>query len=150
MSGGEIQIKKILFATDGSDLSLKAAKYAIRIAKLEKANIISIHVIPKPQYISDQSQNSSVLSFYELGRKRAGAWFRKAVELASRDGISMKSEIIVDAASIADAIINYAAKESVDVIILGTSGSTGLKRFPLGSVANTVVTFAPCPVLVVR
>lgn len=150
MSEEEIQIKKILFATDGSDPSLKAAKYAIRIAKFERASIICIHVIPRPQYLSDHSEESSVLSFYERGKNLADSWFRKAKELASRDRIPMKTDIIVDAASIPDAIINYAANESVDLIILGTRGSTGLKRFPLGSVANAVVTHAMGPVLVVR
>jgi nucleotide-binding universal stress UspA family protein len=150
MSGEEIRIKKILFAIDGSDPSLKAAKYAVRIAKFERASIICIHVIPKPQYLADHPQESSVLSYYGLGKKLAGAWFRKAIELASKEGIPMKTDIIVDAASIPDAIINYAANESVDLIILGTRGSTGLKRFPLGSVANAVVTHAMGPVLVVR
>ena len=45
MSEEEINIKKILVPIDGSDTSLKAAKYAIKVAKCEKAQIICIHVI---------------------------------------------------------------------------------------------------------
>jgi nucleotide-binding universal stress UspA family protein len=94
MSGEEIQIKKILFAIDGSDPSLKAAKYAVRIAKFERASIICIHVIRKPQYLADHPQEPSLLSYYELGKKLAGAWFRKAIELASKEGIYNQGKLI--------------------------------------------------------
>ncbi len=48
------------------------------------------------------------------------------------------------------AIVEYAEKEDVDLIVLGTKGKTGLKRILLGSVALGVVTHATCPVLVVK
>lgn len=66
----------------------------------------------------------------------------------SEDNIS--TEIVADVSSIADAIINYAANNSTDIIVRGTKGKTGLKRFLIGSVADGVVRHAHCPVLVVR
>ncbi|NJL00119.1 MAG: universal stress protein [Spirulinaceae cyanobacterium RM2_2_10] len=47
-------------------------------------------------------------------------------------------------------IVDFAGKESVDLIVISSHGYTGLKRFLLGSVAERVVRFAPCPVLVLR
>jgi nucleotide-binding universal stress UspA family protein len=48
------------------------------------------------------------------------------------------------------AIVDYAEKENIDIIILGKSGRTGFKRILLGSTASGVVKYAHCHVLVVR
>lgn len=47
-------------------------------------------------------------------------------------------------------IIDYAASQNIDLIVISSHGRTGLSRFLLGSVAERVVRFAPCPVLVLR
>jgi len=47
-------------------------------------------------------------------------------------------------------IIDYAAKQSISLIVIPSRGRTGLSRFLLGSVAERVVRFAHCPVLVLR
>lgn len=44
----------------------------------------------------------------------------------------------------------YAEKENVDLIVVGTRGRSGFKRLLLGSIASGVVTYAHCPVLVVK
>jgi nucleotide-binding universal stress UspA family protein len=49
-----------------------------------------------------------------------------------------------------DLIINYAKDNSMDLIIMGNRGNTGIEMFMLGSVANGVTTYAPCPVFLVR
>jgi nucleotide-binding universal stress UspA family protein len=60
------------------------------------------------------------------------------------------AETILDVASAADSIVNYAESKKADLIVIGTKGRTGLKRLLLGSVASGVVTHASCPVLVTR
>ncbi|HEY5631269.1 MAG TPA: universal stress protein [Nitrososphaeraceae archaeon] len=47
-NSSEVQIKKILVPIDGSEYSLKAAKYAIKIAKDENAQLLCIHIITPP------------------------------------------------------------------------------------------------------
>jgi universal stress protein A len=47
-------------------------------------------------------------------------------------------------------IVNYAKQQSVDVIVIGTHGRSGLSQLVLGSVAKHIVRKAPCPVLTVR
>ncbi|MFQ5970289.1 MAG: universal stress protein [Nitrososphaerales archaeon] len=143
----EISIKKILLPIDGSEVSLRAAKFAIKIAKTEKSKIICIHAICTPTYIPG---NASPASYYLEARKLAEIWLGHAVELARKEGVDLSTEIVVDAASAVDAIANYAANEDADLIVIGTRGRTGVKRFLLGSVANGVVMHAECPVLVVR
>ena len=47
-------------------------------------------------------------------------------------------------------IVNYAEKTGVDLVVVGTRGRSGFKRLLLGSVASDVLTYAHCPVLVVK
>lgn len=62
----------------------------------------------------------------------------------------MRTDIFTDVESITGAIIDYASDKSIDLVIIGTKGRTGLKRLLLGSVAQGVVQHAHCPVLLVR
>jgi len=146
----EVQIKKILLPIDGSDASLKAAKYAVKIAKQEKAPILCIHAIGTPTYLSEYRSGFLLPSYYEEAKKLAETWFGRVIEMAKKEGVDVKTDVVLDVVSVVDTIVNYATSENVDLIVIGTRGRTGLKRFLLGSVANGVVLHAHCPVLVVR
>ena len=63
--------------------------------------------------------------------------------------VHLKTEIIASP-SIVDAIVSFAEKENVDLIIIGTKGESAIKKFLLGSVSSGVVTYAHCTVMVVR
>jgi nucleotide-binding universal stress UspA family protein len=58
--------------------------------------------------------------------------------------------VIIAKESIVSEIIEFAELRSIDLIIMGTRGRTGFKKLLLGSVASGVVTYAHCPVLVIR
>jgi nucleotide-binding universal stress UspA family protein len=66
-----------------------------------------------------------------------------------RDDI-ITTDIVTDFSSIPKAIINYPSVTNSDLIIMGTKGKTGLKRFLMGNVADSVVRHAHSPVFVVR
>jgi nucleotide-binding universal stress UspA family protein len=151
----EINIKKILVPIDGSDASLKAAKYAIKAAKCEKVQIICIHVIPAPENISEFEGKPfySLQAYYDELGKSAKPWFEKIIETGKRMAVSedkITTDIVADVPSIAAAIVDYAANNNVDLIVMGTKGKTGLKRFLIGSVAEGVLRHSHCPILVVR
>ena len=146
----EIQIKKILLPIDGSDESLKAAKYAVTIAKEEKARILCIHAIGTPVYISEYANPLLLPSYYEQAKKLAEGWFKSVAEIAEKGGVDIETHILIEVASVVDSIVKYASDKNVDLIVMGTRGRTGLKRFLMGSIANGVVQYAHCPVLVVR
>lgn len=155
MSEGEINIENILVPVDGSELSVKAAKYAIKVAKCENARVICVHVIPAPEDISQFEGKPfySLQAYYEVLGKSAKPWFDIITEGAKLMGLGddkIITDIIADVSSTADAIINYASTTNVNLIVMGTKGRTGLKRFLIGSVADAVVRHAHCPVLVVR
>jgi nucleotide-binding universal stress UspA family protein len=133
MSEEEINIKKILVPIDGSDASLKAAKYAIKAAKCEKANIICIHVIPAPENIAEFEGKPfySLQAYYDELGKSAKPWFEKIIETGKKMAVSednIITDIVADVSSIADAIINYAENNNTDLIVTGTKGKTVLNR----------------------
>ena len=53
-------------------------------------------------------------------------------------------------ARLQNAILNYAESENVDLIVMGTRGRSGFRRVLLGSVASAVLSYARCPVMIVR
>jgi nucleotide-binding universal stress UspA family protein len=64
--------------------------------------------------------------------------------------VKLKTEFIVDPTSIVGAIVDYAERENIDLIVIGSRGLSGFKKLLLGSVASGVVTYANCPVMVVK
>jgi len=146
----KVPIKKILVPLDGSDYSMRAAKYAIEVAKLQKAQIICIHIIDKLPYGFEFS--GSCVDQYLLDiQEQSKIWFNKVIQMAENDDINnIKTEFFRDIRSIVDAIVNYASHNSIDLIVLGTRGRTGIQKVLLGSIASGVVLHAHCPVLLVK
>ncbi len=148
----KVKLKRILVPIDGSTYSMRAAKYAIEVAKLQKAQIFCIHIISKIPY-GYAFAGSAVELYFEDINDQAKSWFNQIIEMAKSCDIDtdyIKTDVFRDVESIVDAIINYASHNSMDLIIMGTKGRTGIARFLLGSVANGVVQHAHCPVLLVR
>jgi nucleotide-binding universal stress UspA family protein len=137
-SDAEIQIRKILLPIDDSGSSLDAAKYATKIAKYENAQLVCIHIVASIPQLHPSNE------YRENIRKKVEAWFNVIKDFAKSQGIAiLKTEILMDVNSVIGSII-------VDLVVMGTRGRTGLKRFLLGSVANGVAQHAHCPVLLVR
>jgi nucleotide-binding universal stress UspA family protein len=143
------QTKRILLPVDGSDASLKAAGYALRLAKLLDANVTCVHVIDAPPLLKGMNP-ALVALYFSQAEKHAKKWIGDVEEMAKKEKVHMASEIIIDVPSVPNAIIEYAAKQRADLIIMGTRGRTGAKKLLLGSVASAVVAHAKCPVLLVR
>jgi nucleotide-binding universal stress UspA family protein len=68
---------------------------------------------------------------------------------ANENNIKIKTEII-SFINIAGAIVDYAEENNIELIVIGTRGLSGFKKLLVGSVATNVVTYAHCPVLVVK
>jgi nucleotide-binding universal stress UspA family protein len=152
-----VSIGKILTPVDGSSASVKALQYATHLTELLSgdAELIVMHVLEDVKQggaIGAQAKYGNVRlveGFKRSRRKAAMQWLKQIEEAANKKSINLKIEII-DGGSKVDAILDYAEKNSVDMIVMGTRGITGFKRILLGSVANAVITNAPCPVMVVR
>jgi nucleotide-binding universal stress UspA family protein len=84
-------------------------------------------------------------------KNKVESWFDIVRNMAKDEGIpDIETEIFIDVKSITESIIEYATRKNIDLIVIGTRGRTGLKRFFMGSVANGVVQHAHCSVLLVR
>jgi nucleotide-binding universal stress UspA family protein len=147
---GDLTPKRILVPLDGSDSSLRAARYAINIAKMARAQVICVHAVVNTPYLEYKGAGLVIARYLEEAKRHAEMWYDDVREMAAKDGIDIAAETVLDVASTADAIVNYAERKKADLIVIGTKGRSGLKRFLLGSVASGVVSHARCSVLVVR
>ena len=151
---------KILVPVDGSQFSQDAAEYAVGIAKLTRAKVIALHVVHLPTYTFAYSGGEGVspvaipsplpLTLSEDEKKAAKRIVDDVKELGVKAGVEVETKIIERHPSVPDAIIQFAEENKIDLIVMGTKGRTGIKRFLLGSVTESVVHHAHCPVLVVR
>src|SRR5215467_1233870 len=154
------EISRILLPIDGSESSIKAAEYAIGIARKKAENnnteLIALHVIHSEikhaysTYYGGSVNQSSIEGIIEHAKMEAQTWFDKVQEKCDENNVKLRREIIVNPKSLVGAIIDYAEHEGVDLIVMGTRGRSGFKRLLLGSTASGVVTYAHCPVLVVK
>jgi len=141
------KFSKVLVAVDGSEYSMNAAEYAISITRQFGSELIALHVIT-----SDVSTVASAfLPQMEEIKKNAQEYFdkiRRKGDEASGD-IQLRTELI-SSPSVVGGIIDFAEKENIDLIVVGTKGRSGLKRLLLGSVALGIVNYAHCPVMIVK
>jgi nucleotide-binding universal stress UspA family protein len=79
-------------------------------------------------------------------------WFNKIEDMIKKENpnIKLSTKVIVTGVAIYGEIIQYAEKESIDLIVIGTRGKSRVKKLLLGSTASGVVTYANCPVLVTK
>jgi nucleotide-binding universal stress UspA family protein len=133
-------------AVDGSEVSMRGVEHAARLARQDGAELIAIHVVPSPPF----EIPGEVADYYDAARKNAKKWMREVEGAAARYGLGVKSDIIVGAYSVVDAIVGYAETVSVDLIVSGTRGKTPSNRMRMGSVASGLVEYSSCAVLVVR
>lgn len=142
--------KCILVPLDGSDFSFAAAKYAIGLARTAGSEIIFMHAVIKLPFMDVRGAAMMLPAYIADARQHAETWYKSLGDLAVKAGVKFSTETILDVVSAADSIVNYAADKKADLIVMGTKGRTGLKRFILGSVASGVVAHAKCSVLVVK
>ena len=150
IEGDDIPLKRILVPLDGSDSSLRAAKYAIKVAKMANADIFFMHAVVNPPYGDPRGAGIMITAYIKEATEFVELWYINAGNMASEQGVKFTAETVLDVASAADSIVNYAESKKADLIVIGTKGRTGLKRLLLGSVASGVVTHASCPVLITR
>ncbi len=159
-----------MVALDGSEPSMDAVDYAVYIAQKNGADLTALYVVSSPtqaDYTSDMPEDQipeTVKKVVQNSKQESQPWFNKVsekVEAAAAaivkedtkkttSTIQLKTEVIVSPLSVIGSIVEYAERESIDLIVIGTRGRSGFKRLLLGSTALGVVTHAHCPVMVVK
>ncbi len=148
---------KILVPVDGSAPSFNAAHIASNIASKFNAEITLLYVVVSPaQYeyinLTGLVTPKQIDKIIQNVKEESKDWFNKLEEMIKKENpnIKLSTKVIVTGVSIYGEIIQYAEKESIDLIVLGTRGKSGVKKLLLGSTASGVVTYANCPVLVTK
>ena len=154
--------KNILVAVDGSESSKRAAHVALGLAEKLRAQLIVLHAISPPTsyYRSNfpvpvgmappPPSQKEIDTYYAYARRVALGIVGDTVSEAKKVGTNVKTELPEGVSSVVETIINHAAKEHVDLIIVGTRGLGGFTKMLIGSVSSGVISHANCPVLVVR
>jgi nucleotide-binding universal stress UspA family protein len=138
-------IKLILVPTDGSGHSVRAAEYAVSVAKVHKAKILVVYVIDN--FVVDQF--AKVSSSIEQDLKESGqGYINYIVGLAEKQGVAVES--IVTKGQPYEKIVDLAKNQTVDLIVMGTTGRRSTERILIGSVTQRVIEYSPCPVLVIK
>lgn len=142
---------------DGSESSAKAADHAIEMARKHDAQLIALNVVVSQLGYAYSSgafgqvaTPSAVNDILDKSKQEAKKWFEDIEKKAATQGIMFKVEMIASPTSVVPAIVDYAEKNKVDLIVIGTKGRSGFAKLLLGSVASGVVTAASCPVMVVK
>lgn len=141
------EMKKILIPTDGSDCSLRAAELGIRLAKTLGAEISAIYVIDTVILEEMKKIVEKEVIEREL-KEKAERYLKYITKLAEKEGLKVKTFLAEGEPH--DQIVQYAKSLGANLIVMGTCGRRGAARILLGSVAERVIEYAPCPVLVVR
>jgi nucleotide-binding universal stress UspA family protein len=140
--------KRILAAIDLSAASFEALREAHALAVAEKAALAVCHVLPERR--SASSLFSSETDAEKQARAEVVSRGRSALEERVRGVIDGDFECFVEHGSDYAEIIRRAEAWSADLVVVGSQGRSGLSRLVLGSVAERVVQYAHCPVLIVR
>jgi nucleotide-binding universal stress UspA family protein len=140
----------IIAGCDLSASSDQALERAIALAELHRAKIVLVNA--QTDEVSPPEANNAVLE--QLGEVSAAIRAKEAVQLADKlseiQALGLRASVISRIGAPDEVLASAAHDEQADLIVVGTHGHTGIARFLLGSVANSIVRRAPCDVLVVR
>jgi len=143
-------MKNILVPIDFSDQAKYAAKVATDIAKLTNSKIYLLHMLELPTGVVDPSNfgssnnNPTTLLFL----KRAHEKFENFKKLPFFEGVKVEDSVLFHKAY--DGIINESKKQNIDLIIMGSKGTSGLEEMLVGSNTEKVVRNSNIPVLVIK
>lgn len=141
---------------DDSESAMKAADYALLISKGLNAELLAIHVvrtedalIATDSLIEDLGTITTGDSILQKVKEDAQKWFDEIKQKSNANGIRLRTGLVISPIEIEDAIVNYAERENVDLVVIG-GGKSGLKERLLGSTTSRVATQIKRPILIVK
>jgi universal stress protein A len=140
-------ITRILVPTDFSADASAAFAYARELARVFDATVHLLHVVEYPLAASAWSSEiyTAEIAGLQLNMVRDAEQHLRGL---AADDSALSTEVRLGNA--AKQIVEAAREMAIDLIVMGTRGRTGLAHVIVGSVAERVVRFAPCPVLTLR
>lgn len=143
---------KILVCNDGSEHAMKAARTAIDLAKRFGSEVLVIDVLaPLPTvapYVLSMEAAPDMGEIIQEAEAEQRATLDCVASLFQKESIPVR--VLPETGHAVEVIARVAEEEKADLIVLGSRGMGGFKRFLLGSVSDGVAHHAHCPVLIVR
>jgi nucleotide-binding universal stress UspA family protein len=144
-------IKNVLIPTDGTELSARAAAYAVNLAKQAGASVTAVTVTTPAEGIllGDGVTIRNKAAYEERSQAFARAALGKVEQLAKEAGVACES-VHAREDQPWQGIINTAAAKGADLIVIASHGRRGLLELMIGSETQKVVNHSKIPVLVFR
>ena len=146
--------KKILIATDGSELAGRAVAHGLKLAKELNVPVVVVTVTRmwsalEIAHEARLTKANPIESYQESERRGPTGILDPAGEQAKAAGVSVELVHVPESAP-AEGIIATAEKQGCDLIVMASHGRRGLGRLLIGSEANEVLTYSKVPALIVR
>lgn len=145
-----VSVKKILMPIDRSEYNRKIVAYAISLSKAWGAEITAIHVIDVGHGVGHGRNEATKRVRIQEAKRPAEDLLNQIELLTKKKGVKIKKDVIKENDTVGKAIIDYAKKNKIDVILIGTKGMTAVEEYFFGSVAKEVIHHAHCPVFAIR
>src|SRR5574342_978933 len=116
-----VSLKKILVPVDGSEISIKAANYAIHVAKLVNAELILINIIEDVKQggaigLQERYGNISIVKAFKKARKQSAEESLMKIQNSAKSGVKVKSVILdADGKNEKKMVTEYAVKNNVNL-----------------------------------
>ena len=142
--------KKVLFCTDFSKISDCAFDYAFGIAKRDEGVLYILHVIPTTpdphnleHWLTKENLDKIKATLQEDREKMFNDKYLNHIKDKT------KVKIVTESGREDEKILEFAQKEKIDIIVIGTHGRTGIEHVFLGSVAEKIIRRSPIPVFII-
>lgn len=144
-----LQLRKILVPVDFSETGMLALEHASFMARLAKADLILLHVLPVSEYHFEIPEPVMRIENHDEVNRVVEQKLSELVDNV-RTNYGCVAKSLSARGKVAHEVMELAKEENVDLIIMGTHGASGFEEFFVGSNAHKVVTVAPCPVITVQ
>ncbi len=143
------KLKNIIVPTDFSKVSFSAFEYARDLAEMMDATIHLLHVLEKePLFLANRESEITSAELIKSFEEKKRQQLKELVDEIKEDSTVKIVEIMRHGVDYEE-IINYAQEVNGDMIVIATHGRTGVFHKILGSVAEKVIRYSKCPVLVI-
>ncbi len=142
-------MKKILVPCDFSNTAVQAFRFACQAATISKGEVFLLNVIELPSLHSSMLVPVQAYETAFLKEVKAKA-HRNFEKLKEKWAAKVKIHLFVEHGSVADGVKRFVDKKKIDLIVMGTHGSSGLKEYTVGSNAEKIVRSSKVPVIAIK
>lgn len=144
-------LQHVLIGMDGSKDAKAAIAFLLRLLPPQEINATVVSIVPPLPLEADAAPDTLLTVLHDVQRPLE----ERAFEIAERSAERLrqagaKATALAVHGPVGRELVQLARLSNADLIVLGSRGLTGSARYLLGSVSETVVKYAGCPVLIFR